>query len=113
MNTKKEKLEDFNFKKKENQETFKQLTSETSEFTDCFKTNAPLYCQIENWRKILRSYCSQVFQKIKLKKRKRIKVNSKIAQLISRKNEINSRKCKNCNFKQTINQESRPHKKNY
>merc|ERR1712105_91888 len=44
-----EKNEIYNFKDKESQKKFQQMTSETSEFTECFKTNAPLNCQIENW----------------------------------------------------------------
>ena len=84
-----EKIEVFNFKRKENQKIFKKLTSETSEFTNCFETNAPLNCQIENWRKLLKLYCGRSFQKIKIKKKRKIQINPKIAELINRKNEIN------------------------
>ena len=82
-------IEVFNFKRKENQKIFKKLTSETSEFTNCFETNAPLNCQIENWRKLLKLYCGRSFQKIKIKKKRKIQINPKIAELINRKNEIN------------------------
>ena len=96
-----EKLEVFNFKRKENQKIFKKLTSETSEFTNCFETNAPLNCQIENWRKLLKLYCRKSFQKIRIKKKKKIQINPKIAELINRKNLINCNICTNCSFKKT------------
>ena len=108
-NVKPEKLEVYNFKRKENQKIFQQLTSETSEFTKCFETNAPLNCQIENWRKLLKSYCSRSFQKIKIKKRKKLQVNPKIAALISRKSQINSMICTKCSFNKTTNIEFTNH----
>ena len=42
-----EKLEVFNFKNKKSQEVFKTITSETSEFTDCFKGESNLLNKIE------------------------------------------------------------------
>ena len=100
-NIKPEKNEIYNFKNKESQKMFQQITSETTEFTECFKTNAPLNCQIENWRKLLKSYCYKAFPKIKVKRKRKIQVNQEISKLIQRKNLIKSEFCKKC----TINNE--------
>ena len=43
-----DRKEILNFKDKEGQENFKIFTSETNEFTDCFKSKEPLKCQVEN-----------------------------------------------------------------
>ena len=85
----------YDIKKKINQEKFQKLTSETSEFTNCFQTNAPLYAQIENWRILLKSYCNLAFPKIRIKKKSKIPVNNEISKLICRRNEIASKLRKN------------------
>ena len=64
------RTEMFNFKNSESQAKFKQMTSETSEFTNCFKSNESLLVQIENWQKVLKKFCSKAFSKIRIKKQK-------------------------------------------
>lgn len=108
-NTKPEKNEIYNFRNKESQKLFMQMTSKTTEFTKCFETNAPLNCQIENWRKLLKSYCYKAFPKIKLKKRRKIYVNQNISKLIVRKNLINSKICTKCDSKKISNDMIRKH----
>ena len=76
----------FNFKSKEGQEKFKQLTSGNEKFTKCFQTNAPLKIQIENWREALRSACKEAFPKIRIKKRKNIQINAQLSKLIKQRN---------------------------
>ena len=83
-----ERIEMFNFKDKEGQIKFKQLTSETSEFSQCFQNNSPLSEQIENWRTVLKSSCRQSFSKIRIKKNKLISVNPKFSKLIDERNAL-------------------------
>ena len=80
------RTEMFNFKNSEGQAKFKQLTSETSEFTNCFKSNESLLDQVENWQKVLKSFCSKAFSKIRIKNKNFIPMNMKISNLISRRN---------------------------
>ena len=83
-----ERIEMFNFKDKEGQIKFKQLTSETSEFSQCFQNNSLLSEQIENWRTVLKSSCRQSFSKIRIKKNKLISVNPKFSKLIDERNAL-------------------------
>ena len=52
--TKHVRKEVFNFQSKESQETFKNITSNTKEFSVCFEDNEPLLKQIDNWRDVFR-----------------------------------------------------------
>ena len=56
----------YNFKNKEGQKIFKQITSETSELSQCFETDAPLVEQISSWQNVFKSSCSKAFKKIEL-----------------------------------------------
>ena len=99
-----EKREILNFKNEQGQKKFKDLTSENEKFSDCFKTNAPLDIQIENWRDILRSTCYESFPKIRIRKTKKVKINKEISKLIKLRNRIarsNKKEhgCDECNFK--------------
>jgi hypothetical protein len=49
----------YNLKNREAQESFKQATSETNEFTSCFNNHLPVLNQVENWRKVLKFHCSK------------------------------------------------------
>ena len=60
----------YNFKNKEGQKVFKQITSETSELSQCFETDAPLDEQISNWQNVLKSSCSKAFKKISIQEDK-------------------------------------------
>ena len=94
QNVKPERIEIYDFKKRENQEKFQKLTSGTTEFTECFNSNAPLNVQIENWRKVLKSYCKKAFTKIKIKRKRSPIVNKEICELLKIRGEIRSRKLK-------------------
>ena len=83
-----ERIELYNFKNKEGQQKFKQITSETSDFSDCFKSNEPLLVQIENWQKILKSNFSKAFKKIRIKNKHIIPIDKNISRLISQRNEL-------------------------
>ena len=58
-----ERIEMFNFKDKEGQDKFKQVTTETLEFSKWFQDDAPLIDQIDNWQQILKSSCSKALKK--------------------------------------------------
>ena len=76
----------FNFKDEISQRMFQTLTSETKQFTDCFKGEAPLLEKIENWRQILKSSCEKSFKKIRIKKSKTQQISAKLRTLINKKN---------------------------
>ena len=77
-NPKPERVEIFNFKKKFNQEKFKEITSKTTKLTKCFDNLSPLPIQIQNWRHHLSSYIKQAFTKIRIKKKNQIIINKEI-----------------------------------
>ena len=61
----------FNFKNKEAQIKFKELSTKTNEFTDCFKDKkVPILKQVEKWRQVLKKFCFKAFKKIRIKKKK-------------------------------------------
>ena len=86
------------------QEKFQKLTSETKEFTECFNSNAPLNAQIENWRKVLKSFCKKAFTKIKIKKKRNPQLSKEICELFKIRSEIRSRKMND----KTCNEQERP-----
>ena len=53
---KEERLEVFQFRNKESQQVFKTLTSDTRDFTNCFKDDLTFEEQSTNWRRVLDSY---------------------------------------------------------
>ena len=107
-NGKPERKEFYNFKKRESQEKFQQITSETTEFSECFSTNAPLNAQIENWRKLLRNSCNEAFPKIKIKNKRKPLLSKEIFALLKRRNEIS----RICSQKINNNMESKTHVRN-
>ena len=84
-----ERRELYNFKNEENQQKFKNATTNTNNFTNCFKTNLPLDQQIKRWQQNLNEFCGKSFQKIRIKRKNKIKLpSSKINQLITMRNEL-------------------------
>ena len=78
----------FNFKNKKCQEIFKKVTTNTTDFSQCFESKIPLEKQIEEWRKILKSYCHKAFKKIRINDKKPPKpLNQKLAILVNKRNE--------------------------
>ena len=58
---KQERNEVFQFKDKESQSYFKELTSNTNEFTCCFDDDSSLEVQSRKWRKLFKSYFYKCF----------------------------------------------------
>ena len=72
------RTEIWNFKNHEDQETFKLLTSETNEFSNCFQNELPVLKQFEDWKNTLNRYIRKAFKKVRIKKRsKNLDVPSK------------------------------------
>ena len=113
-NIKTKRKEIFNFKNEKGKKKFKELTSKTDKFTNCFQTNAPLHIQIENWRELLRSACCESFPKIRIRKRKNVRTNAEVSRLIKLRNEkkLSLRKikfCYECNYNPTNESEFKKH----
>ena len=79
----------YNFKDKESQCVFENITSNTQEFSNCFKNNLPLTVQIENWRKTLDSHCQLAFKKIRIDKKRQLKpLKPEMTVLINQRNQL-------------------------
>ena len=84
-----ERRELWNFKNKEAQENFKVLTSETTEFSDCFSNKLPLLNQIANWKTVFNAFCRKAFQKIRITKKKFNKPTpNEVTKLIDERNNL-------------------------
>ena len=73
VTAKPKRQEVWNFKNKEAQKKFQVLTSETEEFSNCFKNNLPILKQIENWRNALNSNIKKAFKRVRIKSKPEIK----------------------------------------
>ena len=88
VSEKPQRREIFNFKNKKSQERFKNITSNTTQFSECFKSNLPFEDQIKQWRHVLNSHCQEAFKKIRIKRRKDKPLNEKLAKLVEKRNKI-------------------------
>ena len=89
--TKPVRKEVFNFQCKESQETFKNITSQTTDLSKCFEDNKSLVKQIENWRNMLKLKCQSAFKKIRIRNKKRVKqLSPKLSKLIDIRNKLRS-----------------------
>ena len=70
----------------EAQSIFQKLTSETSEFSNCFTDKTPLLSQVEKWRRTLETFCKRSFKKIRIKKQNIKPIKQSIAILIDERN---------------------------
>ena len=79
-----ERIEVFQFRNKESQAIFKTLTSNTSEFTECFQNGLSFQEQSTNWRQLLDKYFNKSFKKIRITNKKS-KKHSEINLLMERR----------------------------
>ena len=87
-NLKIEREELFNFKNIKGQETFQQITSNTTDFSKCFQNGLPLSKQINNWLQVLNAYSRRAFKKIRIKPIKPKQMNKELVKLIDIRNAI-------------------------
>jgi hypothetical protein len=84
-----ERKEVFNFHDKKSQAAFKEITSNTDEFSKCFQNNLPLQKQVNKWRHVLKSYCYKAFRRIRINKKKPLKpMKPNLTQLVDRRNAL-------------------------
>ena len=74
----------FDLKNKKAQQSFKTLTTNTDEFTNCFIGQLPLEAQAKKWRKVLTKYLHKLFKRIRIRNKPRIK-KTEIDDLISKR----------------------------
>ena len=79
-----ERIEIFQFKDKAAQVEFKKLTTQTNEFTDCFKNDLDFEGQAKNWRKMLNNYFHKALKKVRVTNRP-IKKHSEVLVLIEKR----------------------------
>ena len=82
----------YNFKDGESQNIFKTLTSQTTKFTDCLKGEESFTRKVENWRKVLISFCEKSFKKTRLKKAKMKPISGALKMLFNERNNIMKKK---------------------
>ena len=75
----------YNFKNKESQDMFKEITTK---FSECFNNDLPILKQVGNWRNVLKSHCQRAFKKIRIDKKKHVKINLKIMHLVGQRNKF-------------------------
>ena len=77
----------FNFKDVQSLNQFREITSNTNQFSDCFENDLSLVEQVKRWRTVLKSHCQTAFKKLRINKKKRTKaLDPKISQLIDQRN---------------------------
>jgi hypothetical protein len=82
-----ERTEFFQFKNIDSQNVFKQLTSNTNQFTSCFNDELPFEIQAENWRKLLDSFFHKAFKKVRITNRPR-KKHTTLTDLMNKSNKL-------------------------
>ena len=87
-----ERVEMYDFKNKVDQQKFKKLTSDTTEFSDCFSDGKPLMSQVIKWRNILEIYFKKSFRKIRIRNKKMRPLKGNISKLSNKRNEL-MKKC--------------------
>ena len=65
-----QRIEMFDFKSDKGKQIFKIQTTETTEFTDCFKNMSPVLEQCEKWLKTLEAYCKKAYPVIRIRVKK-------------------------------------------
>ena len=85
----------YNFKSSQGRYIFRNLISETKDFTSCFNSMQPLQYQCEKWKDVLQSYCKHSIPKIRLKTRKT--VGSVVDSLIDKRNRLKLHNVENKN----------------
>ena len=79
----------LHYKNKKSQMKFKQLTTDTDEFTKCLNTNSSIIEKSYLWKGVLNKFCSKSFMKIRInKKAKRLNVNPKVSKLINERYQL-------------------------
>ena len=82
------RIEMFNFKEKDGQLKFHELTSETDAFTKCFEDENMLLKQVDKWHSVLMSFCKDSFKKIRIRNEKIKPLKSSLNALIDNRNQI-------------------------
>ena len=86
------KIEVFNFNDEMGQKIFNDITSKTSEFTDCFQSDLPVNEQLAQWKDKLLLFCSRALKKIRIRT-KNLK-GEKSDVLINKRNNLVKNKAK-------------------
>ena len=98
-----ERIEIFNFKNREGQQLFQNLTTNTSEFSDCFQNNLPFETQAMNWRKVLNKFFHKSFKKIRITNKPK-EDKSKIGKLMDERNKLKRKHILDTNEEEELNE---------
>ena len=81
-----QRTETFNFKNAESRYFFKDITTDTSEFSNCFLSNETFQTQVKTWEHTLKDHVVQAFQKIRSRKRKFVETD--IGELLEKRKRL-------------------------
>ena len=79
------------------QQLFKMLTTNTTEFTDCFEDDSPLESQAAKWRKVLNTFFQKSFKKVRISNKPK-KDNSILNVLLKRRTNLKKKTNKDENY---------------
>ena len=86
-NMKPSREEFFDFKNKNSQVLFKNLTTNTKDFLECFENSLKFEEQASKWKKLLNDYFHKAFKKIRISNKNKIK-SSDIKELIQKRKHL-------------------------
>ena len=85
-----DRVEVFQFKDKNAQALFKDLTTKTTEFSKCFENDLNFEEQANNWKKVLKSHFYKAFKKVRVSNKNRIP-KSEIQELMEKRKTLRKR----------------------
>ena len=89
-NLKPERIEIFQFKNRNSQLEFKQLTTNTTDFSNCFKNELEFEDQANQWKRVLKNYFYKAFKKVRVTNKQKVK-KSEIDVLLDRRKKLKNR----------------------
>ena len=89
-NMKAERIEVFQFKNRNSQLEFKNLTTNTTDFSSCFSNNLSFEDQARKWKRVLNDYFHKAFKKVRVTNKHK-KRESQINDLIERRRKLKSK----------------------
>ena len=87
---KSERIEIFQFKNRDSQVIFKELTTNTTDFSSCFENNFSLEDQANNWKNVLNDYFHKAFKKVRVTSKNKVK-KSVVNDLLERRRKLKSK----------------------
>ena len=89
-NVQSERMEIFQFKNRDSQIEFKKLTTNTTDFSSCFKNDLSFEDQSIKWRNVLEDYFFKAFKKVRVTNNHKVK-KTEISVLLDKRKKIKNK----------------------